>query len=125
MGLEILIPLAPFLMVIAIVVIPAWLKSREKRDMQETLRKSIEQGQPLPAEIIESLSRSVPPPASASRDIRIGVMLIAAAAGIAGCGAILGYFAEEAAYAVGAFAAIPGAIGLAFVILSFFNKNRD
>lgn len=125
MDLKILVPLAPFIMVIAIVVIPAWFKSREKRDMQETLRKAIEQGQPLPPELIESLTQAAPPPSSASRDVRLGVMLIAIALGVVGCGAGLGYFAQEAAFAIGAFAAIPGAIGMAFVILSFFNKNRD
>ncbi|HRD47742.1 MAG TPA: DUF6249 domain-containing protein, partial [Caulobacter sp.] len=57
-GFEILIPLAPFVMIIAIIVVPAWLKSRERREMQATLRTAIEKGQPLPTEIIEAMTKS-------------------------------------------------------------------
>ena len=56
MGAEILIPLAGCAMIAAIVVGPAWLKSRERREMQATLRASIEKGQPLPPEVIEAIS---------------------------------------------------------------------
>ena len=76
--LEILIPLAPFLMVVAIVVVPAWLKSRERKEMQATLRTAIEKGQPLPPEVIDALSRdNIKAPATAGRDLRVGVILLA------------------------------------------------
>jgi len=124
-GFEILIPLAPFLMVVAIVAIPAWLKSRDRREMQATLRAAIEKGQPLPPEVIESISKeNAKPPATAARDLRTGVILVAVAVGIG----ILGYavsFAEmDAYYPIVGVAAIPGMIGLAFIILSFFNKHK-
>jgi len=124
-GFEILIPLAPFLMVVAIVAIPAGLKSRDRREMQATLRAAIEKGQPLPPEVIESISKeNAKPPATAARDLRTGVILVAVAVGIG----ILGYavsFAEmDAYYPIVGVAAIPGMIGLAFIILSFFNKHK-
>jgi len=66
-GLEVLIPLAPFIMIIAIVVVPAWLKSKERKEMQATLRSAIEKGQPLPPEVIDSLSKdNIKPPATAA-----------------------------------------------------------
>jgi len=129
MDLGILIPLAPFIMVIAIVVVPAMLKSRERKEMQATLRAAIEKGQPLPPEVIEALSKdNIKPPATASRDLRVGVILLAVSIGIAIFGSAFSYidgFEEAKAVApIVGIAAIPGMIGLAFVILSFFNKNK-
>ena len=50
------IPIAFFIMIGAIVLVPAWLKSKERKEMQATLRSAIEKGQPLPPEVIDSLS---------------------------------------------------------------------
>ncbi|MBG7614751.1 hypothetical protein IWC96_05570 [Brevundimonas sp. BAL450] len=126
-GFEILIPLAPFLMVVAIIAIPAWLKSRDRREMQQTLRTAIEKGQALPPEVIDALSqdaaKTVP---SAARDLRVGVIWLAVAVGIAAAGWGLSYADgdSEIFYVMGGLCAIPGFIGLAFIILSFFNKNK-
>jgi len=125
-GFEILIPLAPFLMVVAIVVIPAWLKSRERKEMQATLRVAIEKGQPLPPEIIDALGKdNVKAPSTAARDLRIGVILLAVSIGIALFGYGVSFKQSDALYPIAGMAGIPGMIGLAFIILSFFNKNRD
>lgn len=124
-GFEILIPLAPFIMVVAIVAIPAWLKSRDRREMQATLRSAIEKGQPLPPEVIESITKdNVKPPATAARDLRTGVILLAVAVGLAILGYALSFNEMHAFYALSGAAAIPGMIGLAFIVLSFFNKNK-
>lgn len=124
-GFEVLIPLAPFLMVVAIVVIPAWLKSRERREMQATLRSAIEKGQTLPPEVIEAISKdNAKPPATAARDLRTGVILLSVAVGIAIFGYAVSFAEMDAYYPIVGIAAIPGMIGLAFIILSFFNKNK-
>ena len=124
-GFEVLIPLAPFLMVIAIVVVPAWLKSRERKEMQATLRAAIEKGQPLPPEVIDALSKdNIKPPATAARDLRIGVILLAVSIGIALFGYTFSFQEWDAFYPITGMAAIPGMIGLAFIILSIFNKNK-
>ena len=124
---EVMIPIMFFAMIAAIVIVPTWLKSKERQDMQATLRASLDKGQPLPPEIIDALTRqTVKPPASASRDLRTGVILLALAVGIAATFSFIGYqFGESKAWGFGAFAAIPGAMGLAFITLSFFNKNKD
>lgn len=129
-GFQILIPLAPFIMIIAIVVVPAILKSKERKEMQETLRKAIEKGQPLPPEVIDALSKDgVKAPPSAARDLRTGVILLAVSIGVALFGYAFSFvdgFEESKAVApIMGLAAIPAAIGAAFVILSFFNKNKD
>ena len=123
--MEILIPLAPFIMVVAIIAIPAWLKSRDRREMQATLRAAIEKGQPLPPEIIDAMSKdSVKPPSTAQRDLRVGVIWLAVGMGIAIFAWLIGYQDMDATYPLMGIAAIPGLIGLAFIVLSFFNKNK-
>ncbi|WP_409018480.1 DUF6249 domain-containing protein [Brevundimonas vesicularis] len=123
--MEILIPLAPFIMVIAIVVIPAWLKSRERKEMQETLRTAIAQGQTLPEELVEKLTRQeIKEPATAAKDIRLGVILLSVSIGIVLLAAAIGMMDPDAFYPVAGAGAIPGMIGVAFVVLSFFNKNK-
>ena len=121
-----LIPMAPFLMVAAIVIVPAWLRTRERREMQQTVRTAIEKGQPLPPELIEALTKEVklPKVSSAQRDIRIGVILLSVGAGLAMLGFALRSIADEAYFSLLGSAAIPAAIGVAFVILSFFNPNK-
>ncbi|MDP1778225.1 MAG: DUF6249 domain-containing protein [Brevundimonas sp.] len=116
-----------FAMIAAIVIVPTWLKSKERREMQATLRASLDKGQPLPPEVIDALTRqTVKPPASATRDLRTGVILLALSLGIAATFSFIGYrFGEDEAWGFGAFAAIPGAMGLAFIVLSVFNKNKD
>jgi len=126
MDFGILIPLAPFLMVAAIVIVPAWLRMRERREMQATVRAAIEKGQPLPPELVEALSKDVRPRvvSSAHRDMRIGVILLFVAGGVALTGIALGQINDNAMFGTVSGAAIPGMIGLAFIILSFFNPNK-
>ena len=66
---------AVFGSITAIIVGPTWLKSREKREMQATLRHAMDKGQSLPPEVIDALiqdlSRNLP---SRSSDLRRGVI---------------------------------------------------
>jgi len=112
-------------MIAAIVVGPALLKSRERREMQATLRSAIEKGQPLPADVIDALSReNIKPVATAARDLRVGVILLAVSVGFALFGYSFSFVEPEAVYPISGIAAIPGMIGLAFIVLSVFNKNK-
>jgi len=123
---EFLIPVALFGMIAAIVIVPAWLKSRERREMQATLRTAIDKGQPLPTDVVEALSREqVKRPATATSDLRLGVILLAVSIGIALMGYLISFKNFDAFYPISGMAAIPGMIGLAFVVLSAFNKNKD
>jgi hypothetical protein len=126
MSPEVIVPVGFFAMIAAIVVGPALLKSRERREMQSTLRSAIEKGQPLPPDVIDALSReNIKPPVTAARDLRVGVILLAISIGIALMGYLISFEENEAFYPVSGVAAIPGMIGLAFIVLSFFNKNKD
>ena len=125
-----------FAALVAIIVGPSYLKSRDRREVQQTVRTAIEQGQPLPPEVIEALSseatKNIP---SRSRDIRRGIIWLAVGIGMAAFSVIndLRGFGDD--WSDGGhtnldggllgLAAIPVTIGLAFIVLSFFNKNRD
>jgi hypothetical protein len=123
---EILVPIGLFAMIAAIVIVPNYLRLRERREMQATVRAAIDKGQPLPPELIEALSKDIRPRkvSSAHRDLRIGVILLAVAGGVALTGVALGGINDNAMFGTVSGAAIPGMIGLAFVILSFFNPNK-
>ena len=124
-GPEVLVPLGIFLMVAAIVIVPRWFRSRERREMQQTLRTAIDKGQALPPEIIEAMGQEeVRKAPSASRDFRKGVILLAVSIGIVLFGYAVSFEEMDALYPIAGIAAIPGMIGLAFIILSAFNKNK-
>lgn len=130
-GGEVLIPLAGIGMIIAIVLGPVYLKSRERRELQETVRAAIDKGQPLPPEMIEAMTRDVSKTLpSRTRDIRRGIIWLAVGVGIAAFSYLsaIGWHDHDAGEFFGGtagIAAIPVTIGLAFLVLSFFNKNKD
>ena len=126
---------AVFGTITAIIVGPTYLKSKERREMQATVRAAIDKGQPLPPEVIEALgkeaSRNIP---SRTRDIRRGIIWLAVGVGLAAFSLInemRGFGGDDwdhgARFDGGllGIAAIPVTIGLAFIVLSFFNKNKD
>lgn len=124
--------LSVFGTITAIVVGPSYLKTRERRDMQKTVRAAIDKGQALPPEVIDALSkeaaRNLP---SRTRDIRRGIIWLAVGIGIAAFGLINdlnglgGGWNDNAGDGLLGVAAIPVTVGLAYLVLSFFNKNKD
>jgi hypothetical protein len=125
MGPDIIVPLGAFSMVVAIVCLPFYFKSRERREMQRTLRVAIEKGQPVPPEVIEAMSRSVKTPPTRLRDLRTGVIWLAIGIGI-GLATYFGDFIHGNGDFDGfGIACIPAVIGAAFIVLSFFNPNKE
>ena len=125
---------AVFGTITAIIVGPTYFKSKERQEMQATVRAAIDKGQPLPPEVIEALgkeaTRNIP---SRTRDIRRGIIWLATGIGIAAFSLIndLRGFGDDwndgPNFDGGllGLAAIPITIGLAYIVLSFFNKNKD
>jgi hypothetical protein len=123
----ILVPLSPFLLVAALVLVPAYLRSKERQKLQETLRLAIEKGQPLPPEVVEAMSsnvRAMRTPPSPGRDLRIGVIWLGVAIGLAAFGIALGFEEPDAVFPLVACAAFPGFIGLAFIVLGLINRTK-
>jgi hypothetical protein len=123
--------LAVFGSITAIIVGPTYLKTQERKETQETVRRAIEKGQPLPPEVIEAMSQEVTKSLpSRTRDIRRGVIWLAVGIGLAAFSVVndLGDNNWNGGNFDGnllGIACIPITIGLAFIVLSFFNKNRD
>jgi hypothetical protein len=124
-GFEILIPLFFIAAVAGVIIVPSWLKSRERQEMQGLLRSAIEKGQPVPPEVIDAMTKPVKSSPTSFSDVRTGVIWLAVGLGIAGFGFMMGFFAVEAFQAMTGIAAVPAAIGLAYVVLSFFNPNKE
>ncbi|WP_292052575.1 MULTISPECIES: DUF6249 domain-containing protein [unclassified Brevundimonas] len=123
--------LSTFGTIAAICVLPSYFKHRSQKDMQKTVRTAIGEGQSLPAELIEVMTRDVKKGLpSKSRDIRRGVLWIAAGVGLA----LMGQFTslEIGVDNVVPFnngllgvACVPFVFGIAYLILSRFNKIPD
>lgn len=122
--------LAVFGTITAIIVGPTYLKTRERREMQQTVRAAIDKGQPLPPEVIDAMSQDVVKHLpSRSRDLRRGVIWLAVGLGLAAFSVVSdmggnGWNGNVDNGLLGV-ACIPAIIGLAFIVLSFFNKNKD
>ena len=121
---------AVFGTITAIVFGPIFLKYREKRDMQETIRHGVDKGQPLPAELMDALTKDVQRALpSRLKDIRRGIIWLAVGIGIAAFSVVseIGGARWNGNFDNGllGIACIPATIGLAFIVLSFFNPHKD
>jgi len=120
-----------FAAIVAVILGPGYLKSREKREIQETVRHAIDKGQELPPELINALTQDVASKLpSRTRDLRRGVIWLAVGVGLAAFGFLsdLGWDhheMENIGNGMLGLAAIPATIGLAYLVLSFFNPNKD
>ncbi len=117
---EELIPIVMFLGLTVVFVALFWFRYRARRDMQETFRTALDKGQELTPEIIDRLGH---PQASKYKDLRLGVVWLAIAAGL-----LLSAFAipDPSGHALKgmlATAAFPFCIGIAYIILYRFTER--
>jgi Na+/proline symporter len=97
-----------------------WFRFRARREMQDTIRVALDKGQELSPEIIDRLGH---PRAPKKQDIRLGVIWIAVAVGIALLGIAIPE--EEATRPLLGFAGFPFVIGVAYLILNKVAKRDD
>lgn len=124
-GFEVLVALAPLAMVVLIIAIPAYLRSRDRGEMQKTLRAAIDKGQELPAELVEAMSRDGKQPPSPARDIRHGIVWLAVGLGIGAFAYFISMEEADALYPLMGFASIPVMIGLALIALGAFGVGKS
>jgi len=115
----------------AVFIMPGYFKHRSQKEMQKTVRSAIAEGQSLPAELIDVLTRDVRKGLpSRSRDIRRGVLFVAGAIGLA----LLGQFTtlsfgfgegQRISNGLLGVACLPLMFGIAYLVLARFNKDRD
>ncbi len=118
---EEMVPIVMFLIIGAILIFAFWFKYRARQDMQTTFRAALERGQELTPDIIDRLGSPKPSP---DKDLRLGVIWLAIAAGLALCGFFVPDPSGHALQGCLAGAAFPLAIGLGYLILHKFT-SRD
>ncbi|WP_425998065.1 DUF6249 domain-containing protein [Caulobacter sp. DWR1-3-2b1] len=118
------IPIIMFLVIGAICIVPVYLKSRERIEMQSTLRAAIEKGQPVPPEVIEALTRNVKIAPTSLSDLRTGVIWLAVGIGIGLSSHFADFRGGDHDFPGLGIACIPAVIGVAYIVLSFFNPNK-
>ena len=112
---EELIPIALFAAIALIFFLVLYFRQRSRADMQQTIRLALERGTELTPELINRLGAPAEP--SKNRDLRLGLIWLALAAGLALCGFAV---PDPSGYALKgclAGAAFPFAIGVAYMIM--------
>jgi hypothetical protein len=111
----------------AIILVPIYLRSRDRAHLYDTLRLAYERGQPVAPELVEALKAPVRAYEGPERDLRRGLTLSVIGLGFCLIGGAL-YFglvdaSTEAANITGAslaaIGALPGLVGAAFLILAW------
>ena len=142
-NVAVLVPLFGILMIIAVVIGPVWVRSyfrsKEREQLHQTLRTAYEKGLAPPPELIEKLTADVgsgsatsTAPVGSDRDLRRAVVLIAVGFGLAllglGMGWGIGFASGMGGAIVGGIiagtGAIPGFIGVAYLLLWLLGRNR-
>jgi hypothetical protein len=122
--MEILVPISFFAMIAAVVIVPRYLRTRERERLQDTLRASIERGAPLPPEILEALTTDVKTRPTAASDLRKGLVWLGVGVGLATFGVAVSFSEPDALFPLVGMSALPAFIGLAFVLISVLDRKR-
>ena len=122
----ILVPIALFAMIAAIVIAPRYFRSRDRERLLDTLRVAYDRGQPVPPELIENLTAGEERrPSTPERDLRSGIILIAVALAFVALAMTIVYAAgEDEAWFVAAIGAFPGFIGLGHIAFWLARRGR-
>lgn len=112
----------------AVILVPGYLKSKDRARLHETLRIAYEKGQPVPPELIQAIQSGNAVSKDVNRsekDLRAAVVLIGLSVGLVGMSFALGQLeGGEARFGLLAAAAIPGFIGLGFLTLWYINRDK-
>ena len=119
---EELIPIAMFAAIALIFFIVLFFRYRSRTEMQRTVRLALEKGSDLSPEIISKLGDPEP---SKNRDLRLGLIWLALAVGLALCGVAVPDPSGHALRGCLAGAAFPFAIGIAYMIMWQYGARTE
>jgi hypothetical protein len=123
MSEDILVPIALFASIVAIVALPIYFRTKERAKLHDVLRAAYERGQPVDPSIIAALQQGEKARPSPERDLRIGIILIAVALAMITMGVVTNDISDgHSLRGMAAAASFPGFIGLAF--LAFWLAKR-
>ena len=131
--MEVLVPLMFFAMIVAIIVVPAWLRERTRQSAHELIAKALEKGQTLDPAMVQELTQSPQKKQQQStprRTLGNGLVLLA----LGGAFAAASYFSsgfDPTGHSMDGMmtaALILGALGVAFTVLAivdYSSKKKD
>lgn len=122
MGVEIAVPLALFCSVALIFIFAFYFGQRKQAEVQQTIRKAVENGSQLTPDLVRSIGA---PKMPHNTDLRRGIILIAIAVAIALFGWSVSYYDDEGMMAMLGIAAFPGLVGLAYLGFHFLTPPQD
>jgi hypothetical protein len=111
---DVLIPVVMFGGMTIVLGLFFWLRYRARFDMQETIRLALDKGHELTPEIVDRLGH---PQAPRDRDLRLALIWLALAVGLALCGIAVPDPSGMAWRGILAGAAFPFALGVAYLIM--------
>lgn len=119
---EELIPITMFVGLTIVISLLFWFRYRARGDMQHTIRTAIEKGQELTPEIIDRLGN---PQAPKDKDLRLALIWLAIAVGLALCGLAMPDPTGGALRGTLAGAAFPLSIGVAYLIMWRYTEREQ
>lgn len=118
---DILIPLTAILSLPIAICVGFYIRYRSRKEVQQTLRTAIEQGQQLTPEMLERLGG---PQTTGNQDLRRGIITAAVGVGLIVFSFIHTGMGEDGAVGVRAGGFMVLVIGLAFLGLWYFTDGR-
>ena len=125
-------------LILGLAIGPRYIRSRDRQRLYDLMRVAYEKGQAVPPEVLAALQGEEVEPAAprvggADRDLRRAIVLIAVGLGLAGLGAGFDYGISFASSTGGAIVggiiagvgAIPGFIGVAYLILWLVSRGSS
>ena len=119
---EELIPIVMCVSLAAVLIALFWFRWRALDGMQQTIRMALDKGHELTPEIIDRLGH---PKAGKYKDLRLGIIWLAIAFGLALMAFAVGSFASEALHGTLASAALPFAIGVGYLVIYFLTGKGE
>lgn len=119
---EELIPIVMFISLAVVLIFLFWFRWRARDGMQQTIRMALDKGHELTPEIIDRLGH---PKAGKYKDLRLGVIWLAIAVGLALIAVAVPDDSGHAMRGTLAGAALPFAIGLGYLVLYRFTSKDE
>ncbi|WP_078082811.1 DUF6249 domain-containing protein [Microbulbifer mangrovi] len=120
--LALLVPFGFFLLVGTSLWMVLHFRNKRSLEVQQTVRIALEKGMPLSPELIDQMGASNKP--HPLKDVRRGIVWIAVAVGMALFGYCVPDPSNQAFAAILAIAALPLAVGLGYLAMHQFARNK-
>lgn len=119
---EELVPIVMFMSLAVVMIALFWFRWRARDGMQQTIRMALDKGHELSPEIIDRLGH---PKASKFKDLRLGIIWLAIAVGLALIAVAVPDPSGNALRGTMAGAALPFAIGLGYLVIYYVTGKGE